>query len=79
MPTPPRPPIQRATTELKATPTAHRWIKAKTTGDAILLTQQSIDALGSRPLGLVDRGAHAFKGKSATQVFGVDPASQLSM
>ena len=52
----------------------------KTTGDAILLTQQSIDALASRPLGLVDRGAHALKGKSAgTQVFGVDPASQWSM
>jgi adenylate cyclase len=52
----------------------------KTTGDAILLTQQSIDALTSRPPALVDRGSHALKGKSAaTQVFGVDPASQLLM
>jgi class 3 adenylate cyclase len=52
----------------------------KTTGDAILLTQQSIDALTSRPPGLVDRGAHALKGKSAaTQVYGLDLASQWSM
>ena len=34
-----------------------------------------IDALASRPPGLVDRGSHARKGKSAaTQVFGLDPA-----
>src|SRR6201997_367430 len=47
----------------------------KTTGDAILLTQQTVDALVSRPLGLSDRGAHALKGKSATvKVFGLDPA-----
>jgi class 3 adenylate cyclase len=47
----------------------------KTTGDAILLTQQTVDALVSRPLGLSDRGAHALKGKSApTGVFGLDPA-----
>jgi adenylate cyclase len=46
----------------------------KTTGDAILLTQQSVDALVSQPLGLTNRGAHALKGKSsATQVFGLDP------
>ncbi|MGZ6777989.1 MAG: adenylate/guanylate cyclase domain-containing protein, partial [Mycobacterium sp.] len=37
----------------------------KTTGDTILLTQQSVDALNSRPPGLVDRGSHALKGKSA--------------
>ena len=37
----------------------------KTTGDTILLTQQCLDALGSRPPGLLDRGAHALKGKSA--------------
>jgi class 3 adenylate cyclase len=50
----------------------------KTTGDAILLTRQSIDALGSRPHDLVDRGSHALKGKSAaTQVFGVEPTSHL--
>ena len=47
----------------------------KTTGDAILLTDQTVDALASRPPGLVDRGAHALKGKSApTAVFGLDPA-----
>jgi adenylate cyclase len=46
----------------------------KTTGDAILLTQQCVDALVSQPLGLTNRGAHALKGKSAaTQVFGLDP------
>ncbi|ORV14690.1 adenylate/guanylate cyclase domain-containing protein [Mycobacterium celatum] len=46
----------------------------KTTGDAILLTQQSVDALASRPLGLADRGFHPLKGKSAAvQVFGLDP------
>jgi class 3 adenylate cyclase len=46
----------------------------KTTGDPILLTQQTVDALVSRPPGLVDRGAHALRGKStATPVFGVDP------
>jgi adenylate cyclase len=37
----------------------------KTTGDAILLTHQSVDALVSRPSGLIDRGSHALKGKSA--------------
>lgn len=37
----------------------------KTTGDAILLTQSCVDALASRPPGLIDRGSHALKGKSA--------------
>lgn len=42
----------------------------KTTGDTILLTQQCLDALAARPRGLIDRGAHALKGKSAAvQVF----------
>jgi class 3 adenylate cyclase len=51
----------------------------KTTGDAILLTEQCVDALAARPPGLVDRGSHALKGKSAeVQVFGVDLESQLS-
>ena len=46
----------------------------KATGDAILLTHQSVDALVRRPPGLTDRGSHALKGKSAaTQVFGLDP------
>ncbi|MBV8182691.1 MAG: HAMP domain-containing protein [Mycobacterium sp.] len=45
----------------------------KTTGDAILLTQQSVDALASRPPGLIDRGLHVLKGKSApVQVFSLD-------
>ena len=37
----------------------------KTTGDTILLTHQTVDALVSRPPGLIDRGSHALKGKSA--------------
>ena len=37
----------------------------KTTSDAILLTQQTVDALASSPSGLTDRGSHALKGKSA--------------
>jgi adenylate cyclase len=45
----------------------------KTTGDTILLTQKCIDALASRPPGLIDRGFHVLKGKSASvQVFGLD-------
>jgi class 3 adenylate cyclase len=45
----------------------------KTTGDAILLTQQCVDALAFRPPGLIDRGFHVLKGKSAAvQVFGLD-------
>ena len=51
----------------------------KTTGDAILLTQQSVDALASRPTELLDRGLHALKGKSAaTQVFGVETKDYVS-
>ena len=48
----------------------------KTTGDAILLTQQSFDALATRPPGATDRGFHALKGKSApVQIFGLAPPS----
>ena len=48
----------------------------KTTGDAVLLTRQSVDALVTRPPGLIDRGSHALKGKSAAvQVFGLDQES----
>jgi class 3 adenylate cyclase len=44
----------------------------KTTGDAILLTLQCIDVLAYRPPGLIDRGSHVLKGKSApVQVFGL--------
>ena len=47
----------------------------KTTGDAILLTHQAVDAMVSRPPELTDRGSHALKGKSAAmQVFGLNPA-----
>jgi adenylate cyclase len=46
----------------------------KTTGDAILLTHHTVDALASRPPGLVARGLHALKGKSAAmELFGLDP------
>jgi class 3 adenylate cyclase len=45
----------------------------KNTGDAILLTQGCVDALASRPSGLINRGLHVLKGKSdAVQVFGLD-------
>jgi adenylate cyclase len=45
----------------------------KTTGDAILLTQHCVDTLASRPPGLIDRGFHALKGKSAAvQIFALD-------
>lgn len=51
----------------------------KITGDAILITEQSVNALTTRPPGLLDRGSHALKGKSAaTQVFGVDVKNLLS-
>jgi adenylate cyclase len=47
----------------------------KTTGDTILLTRQTLDALDHRPVSLVDRGSHALKGKSAaTQVVGLASA-----
>jgi class 3 adenylate cyclase len=46
----------------------------KSTGDTILLTDSCVDALATRPPGLVDRGSHALKGKSAAvQVFTLDP------
>lgn len=46
----------------------------KTIGNAILLTDQTVDALDPPPHGLINRGAHALKGKSATtKVFGLDP------
>ena len=46
----------------------------KNTGDTILVTQQTVDALASPPAGLINRGLHALKGKSdAVQVFGIQP------
>jgi adenylate cyclase len=48
----------------------------KTTGDTILLTQYTADALVAPPPGLVDRGPHALKGKSAAvSVFGLAPTA----
>ncbi|MUL81260.1 MULTISPECIES: adenylate/guanylate cyclase domain-containing protein [unclassified Mycolicibacterium] len=45
----------------------------KSTGDAILLTQQVVESLVFRPLGMKDRGFHSVKGKSAAvQVFALD-------
>jgi adenylate cyclase len=50
----------------------------KATGDAILLTQHTVDALASRPTRLIDRGFHVLKGKSApVQVFGLDPWTDM--
>ncbi|MFV8053587.1 adenylate/guanylate cyclase domain-containing protein [Mycobacterium sp. 48b] len=46
----------------------------KSTGDLILLTQPTVDALDVHPAGLADRGPHALKGKSAAvRVFALDP------
>jgi class 3 adenylate cyclase len=51
----------------------------KTTGDGILLTRRSVDALVPRPAGLVDRGSHEVKGKSAAvQVFGLNTGTASS-
>jgi adenylate cyclase len=50
----------------------------KATGDNILLTQQTVDALTARPTGIVDRGSHELKGKSAPLlIFALDDAAQL--
>lgn len=51
----------------------------KVTGDTVLLTSSCVHALASRPPGLIDRGSHALKGKSApVQVFTVrSPASEV--
>jgi adenylate cyclase len=49
----------------------------KITGDAILLTEQTVDALGSPPLNLIGRGFHVLKGKSAAvQVFGIGEVAE---
>jgi adenylate cyclase len=51
----------------------------KATGDAILLTHHCVDALAPPPPGLIDRGSHALKGKSApVQVFGLGPGTDAS-
>jgi class 3 adenylate cyclase len=48
----------------------------KTTGDTILLTQHTLDALATSPAGLTDRGEHDVKGKSATvHVHALDPGA----
>lgn len=47
----------------------------KVTGDQILLTQQTADALVAHPGGFEHRGAHELKGKSAlVTVYGLNPA-----
>lgn len=47
----------------------------KETGDVVLLTQQTVDALSSAPPGLVDRGPRQLKGKSAAvAVYGLQEA-----
>jgi class 3 adenylate cyclase len=52
----------------------------KTTGDTILLTHHTVDALVVRPFGLIDRGFHALKGKSAAiQVFSLDPETDAGV
>jgi class 3 adenylate cyclase len=44
----------------------------KTIGDAILLTQPTVDALTDRPSELLYRGTHALNGESAaTQIYGL--------
>jgi adenylate cyclase len=49
----------------------------KTTGDAVLLTQQTVEALSTRSRGLEDRGSHELKGKSAAvRIYAVDPEYQ---
>jgi class 3 adenylate cyclase len=51
----------------------------KTTGDAILLTGQCVDALNGCSPELIDRGPHALKGKSAAlQLFGLDPGANVN-
>jgi class 3 adenylate cyclase len=48
----------------------------KTTGDAILLTHHTVDALNGPSRELIDRGAHALQGQSAAvQLFGLDPGA----
>jgi adenylate cyclase len=48
----------------------------KTTSDAILLTQQCVDALASEPPGLIARGSHALKGKSAeVRIFALEQSA----
>lgn len=47
----------------------------KTTGDVILLTEQSVGALASPPPGLVGRGPHLLKGKTAeVKIYALDPS-----
>ena len=46
-------------------PYRHYWrVYTKTTGDGIVLTHHTVDALNGRSPELIDRGSHALKGKS---------------
>jgi class 3 adenylate cyclase len=48
----------------------------KTTGDTVLLTQHTLDALAQPPAGLIDRGLHDLKGKAAPMhVHALEPVS----
>jgi adenylate cyclase len=50
----------------------------KPTGDAILLTDNCVDTLVSPRSGLIDRGLHELKGKSAAvRIFGLDLHQQV--
>jgi class 3 adenylate cyclase len=49
----------------------------RATGDTILLTQHTLDALAERPDGLIDRGSHDVKGKAATvHVHAIEPRAR---
>ncbi|MEN4473643.1 adenylate/guanylate cyclase domain-containing protein [Mycolicibacterium cosmeticum] len=51
----------------------------KTTGDTILLTEQTLEGLTANPPGLADRGTHVLKGKSAaTRIFAIHLRSSAS-
>jgi adenylate cyclase len=51
----------------------------KTTGDAILLTRDCLDACVRRPPAVIDRGSHALKGKSAAvHLFGLEPGTDAT-
>ena len=52
----------------------------KTTGDTILLTQDTLDALTTLPDALTDRGTHALKGKATgTRVYALEPARRSTI
>ena len=51
----------------------------KTTGDTILRTQDTLDALAQPPAGLIDRGAHEVKDKATTvHVYALEPTTDAT-